>query len=370
MGVSAKRETSEEPKHKTPRRSEPAPFSFTPGRAAAQSQPQPQPTLRKVRPSQEDLKSPPLSVRKQMLQERDRENEEAQAYNRVIGDKLAGISGTSGEVDAGDSEEEEQEEVEVRAREETPKVVVTAHSMSAAPPADRDSLALVPRPSPGTLDLKKASTLLPLSAILLPLLLWLSNWKSASSSIGYCDTSSSTNAIAQAREARRAEAAACNALRAEQTIAGVPADQLVTCDYSALPLVPFLPQPAACAPCPAHAECDHGRIVSCQPEYLLADSPLAFLEPVLGGLPGMGPHAFPPSCRPDTAKKRYIGEMAREVERFLAKARGGVECARRHKGKEGERGEGVVFGLKEEDLRGVFEPRRDVSFLLATPMLQ
>jgi hypothetical protein len=62
--------------------------------------------------------------------------------------------------------------------------------------------------------------------------------------------------------------------------------------------------------------------------------------------------------------------MAREVERFLAKARGGVECARRHKGKEGERGEGVVFGLKEEDLRGVFEPRRDVSFLLATPMLQ
>lgn len=380
MGVTTKRDP-DEPLHKTPRRSEPAPFSFTPGRdhpQPRQSLAQAPPSLRKLGPSQEDLKSPPMSVRKQMLRERDRENEEAEAYNRVIGDKLAGREGTSSGAYGGSEEEEEEEEEQVEYvqreanedaevdvpefKEDTPDVVVTAHSMPPASPSD-SSFALIRRPSVNSLDVRKASTYVPLSAILLPLLLWLSNWKASSSSIGYCDTALPSNAIAVAREIRRSDAAACYDLRAEQKIAGVPADQLVSCDYAALPLIPFLPQPTACAPCPPHAECENGRIVACEPEYLLADSPLAFLEPVLGGLPGVGPMAFPAKCRPDTEKKRYIGEMARELEGFLARARGGVECARQDKGrgKEGE-GEGRVYGLKEEDLRGVFEPRRDVSF--------
>ena len=356
MGVREQVESST-PAAKTPRRSEPAPFSFTPGQ-----------TLRKMGPSQENLKSPPISVRKQFMQEREREIGAAEEHNRIVGNRLARlpdtpISGPSSSLSAG-RDDEANAVAEDESKEPSPDVVV-AHSFpdKLIVPYTRTestSLSLAPRPNQG---LTKASTVIPLSAILLPLLLWLSNWKSASSSIGYCDTNTPTNAIAIARESRRADARACTALRAEQVLAHVPADQLVACDYAALPLVPFMPHPTACAPCPAHAECTHGRIVSCEPEYLLTPSVLGFLEPVLGGLPGVGPQAFPPTCRPDTEKKRYVGEMAKALEGFLAQARGRVECARLDKGLGAKRGEGEVYGLKEGDLKGVFEQRRGVGLV-------
>ncbi len=206
------------------------------------------------------------------------------------------------------------------------------------------------------------SASIPLSIMLLLLLPLLANYKSQSSSIGYCDPSSSTNDIITSRQIAQESATACISRRTDQRLDPTISNaEIISCDTSALPLVPFIPRPEACAPCPPHAICSEGAIVGCEPEYLLSTNPFNFISPLVDGLPGVGPRAFPPNCKPDTYKKRMIGGLAKEIERDLAIGRGSVECAGIGKD-DGRKGQGERFGMQEETLKQRYIERRDVSF--------
>lgn len=301
-----------------PRRSEPQAISFTPG-------------LRKVGPSQENLRSPPKEVREQMLQER--ELQEAQAHNEVVSTKLNEIS----------------------RRDSPPQITITEHVHDRLPETTlvrrtQEKLHAVPSPSRA----------IPLSALLLALLSWVAQWKQASSAIGLCDTGGATNDIVLNRESKIDNAQACISRNAALQIdSPTPQTDLVRCDTSSLPLLPFLPRPMACAPCPPHALCSGGNLISCEPEYILSYHPLSVLSTAVDGLPGLEPRVFPPQCKPDTAKKRMIGGLAQEVERYLARGRGKVVCAGIGK-EDGRKGDGERFGLEEGTLRETFDARRDV----------
>jgi hypothetical protein len=111
--------------------------------------------------------------------------------------------------------------------------------------------------------------------------------------------------------------------------------------------------------------CEDGALIACQPEYIMSYHPLAFLGPVVDGLPGVGPKAFPPTCRPDTARKRMIGGLAMEMEKELAKGRGHIVCAGMGLG-DAKKGDGARYGVTEQTLKERFAARRDVSFLMGS----
>lgn len=188
------------------------------------------------------------------------------------------------------------------------------------------------------------------------LLSWGGHWKSISASNGFCDTGSTTNGIIQAREQPIAEAQHCVAMSTQHR-SDHPDALALNCDISALPLVPFLPRPTSCTPCPHNAKCENGEVVACAPEYILTPSLLAPLSPLVDGLPGLPSRVFPPACRPDTARMRQIGQMAREIERHLARERGEAVCAGTDK--ECTRGAGLCFGVSEAGLHEYFASRRN-----------
>ena len=207
---------------------------------------------------------------------------------------------------------------------------------------------------------------IPLGALLLLLLSLVANFKSQSTAIGYCDSGDSTNNIILSKQSAMNEAKACIARRTALDIENPGAGKEVQCDVSELPLVPFIPLPTACAPCPPHAVCEQGEIVSCQPEYILSTHPLSFFAPALDGLPGLGPRAFPPSCKPDTVKKRMIGGLAQSIENDLAQTRGLITCS--GKTREGKKSDGELYGVEEHAMKEHYAIRRDVSFSLPSPL--
>lgn len=203
---------------------------------------------------------------------------------------------------------------------------------------------------------------LPSLATLFSLLFYILQFASKSSVIGYCDTNDSSNAILAARSQALVSARECVARHANGD-AG-PYGSVDGCDASALPLVPFLPGPTACTPCPAHAVCSDGELIACDKEYILSPSLLGSILPeggsFLNGLPGLGSIAFPPSCVPDTERLRMVGDLAKAVEGTLAKERGEIIC---EAGK--RRDENIeVYGISEADLRDQFLDRRDVRMMI------
>lgn len=192
-------------------------------------------------------------------------------------------------------------------------------------------------------------------ALLLSMLLFLLQWTTESSSIGYCDSASSTNRILQARQQAIDSARAC----VQRTITnGDEYGGIEGCDASALPMVPFLPRPTECTPCPAHAVCEQGQVMTCDREYLLQPSALEPFAEVLNGLPGLGSVAFPARCVPDTQKRRNVGYLARALEAELAKEKGEFVCEAGRAGEDNI----LLYGEPEEVLRERFLNRRDVSF--------
>jgi len=206
---------------------------------------------------------------------------------------------------------------------------------------------------------RRPSTI-PLGALFLLLLGFIANYKNQSASIGYCDSGASVNDIILHRQSALDNANACIARRTAMDLDNPGSGQEVHCDVSGLPLVPFAPRPTACAPCPQHAVCEDGNIVACDPEYILTPHPLSIISPALDGLPGVGPKAFLPSCRPDTAKKRMIGGLAKSMENDLAQGRGMVVCAGLGR-EDGRKGQGERYGMEESTLRERYAERRDVS---------
>lgn len=188
------------------------------------------------------------------------------------------------------------------------------------------------------------------------LLSWGGHWKTVSSSNGFCDTGSFTNNVIQAREQPIAEAQHCVALSTQHR-SDHPDALALNCDISALPLVPFLPRPTKCTPCPHNAKCEGGEVVACAPEYILTPSLLAPISPLLDGLPGLPSRVFTPECRPDTARMRQVGQMAREIERHLARGRGLAVCAGTDK--ECTKGAGLCYGTSEQSLHDYFASRRN-----------
>ncbi|WWD21940.1 hypothetical protein CI109_106428 [Kwoniella shandongensis] len=306
-----------------PRFSEPAPSVSTPTSI-----------LRRVGPSKENLRTPPSDVKAALKSNRE-QLDAAVEYNHAIQDKLTQISSR-------DVPEDNQ--------------ITISSSVETTP-----NTSLVKRVNDQIATVPAARATIPLSALFLLLLSLIANFKTQSSAIGYCDSGSNTNDVVLTRQSAIDNAQACVARKAHLELDNSEAAKDVHCDVSALPLLPFVPRPESCTICPPHAECADGQIVACAPEYILAPHPLSILSPLTDGLPGLGPRAFPPSCRPDTMKKRMIGGLAKEMERELAKGRGQVVCVGLGKD-DGRKGEGERFGVEESTLRDRFAARRDPKF--------
>lgn len=298
--------------------------------------------LRRMGLSRENLKTPPKDIKEKLMAEA--ELERASEYNNEVSSKLQRISSYA-----------------------EPIVHVESHVTRAAPASDdTSSTSLVKRAqaqAPATASTARSA--LPLSVLVMLLLSFLTNWKHQSAAIGFCDTASTTNDVVLARESAISEANRCIDQRARLNAANPHSGDHVTCDASVLPLVPFLPRPTACATCPPHAVCEDGQLIACEPEYLLTPHPFAALAPLADGLPSVGPRAFPPSCRPDTARKRLIGNLAKQMEGELARGRGYIVCSGldkpTDKGKKLS-GDGERYGVEERVLRQRFEARKDPKF--------
>ena len=304
-----------------PRRSEPGP--------GAGSMPAPSPGgLRRMTPSRESMKTPPKEILDAAKRDKAELNEE---YNRLIEEQI----------DRGPTEQEPAPEVSVTSH-VTPKESIADHLVHEA----RD--AITPW---------RTLALLLLSAILLPSL-W--SYRNESAYIGYCDTSSSTNDIILTRQSALDEVYACIDRRTAMNLDNPGSGDAIECDASALPLIPFRPRPTTCTPCPQHAVCEDGKLVACEPEYLFSPSLLAPLSTALNGLPKVGPVAFPPSCKPDTQRKKLIGSLAAEIEADLAKGRGAIVCA--GMGGKVSSGDGETFGMEERTLHDRYLSRKSVSF--------
>jgi len=256
--------------------------------------------LRRVGPSTEDLRSPPNEIRDQYRNE----VQAAEEKNRVVEEKI--------------------QDVQVR---------------------PKKSKAIM-RPKPKTV--KPAASITTLAFSLLIVLLC-SYYKSLSAANGFCDPGSNTNDVIQGREIPIKNAQACVTRQAEWKLDHRDADVPFECDRAALPLVP-LPRPTHCVPCPPHATCMNGEVINCAPEYILTPHILAPLSPVLDGWPFLPPRVFPPHCRPDTARMRQVGQLARQIESELARTKGNVICA-------GEK----TYSRTEPTLRESFADRRLVS---------
>jgi hypothetical protein len=222
---------------------------------------------------------------------------------------------------------------------------------------ETDSQALVRRAQEVTKSPKFA---IPTSLLLLLLLSLVFNHKLNSTPLGYCDPSESTNDLIFNQQLRLDNARVCVARKADLHLDNPEAAKHITCDIKAIPIIPFVPRPKSCTPCPAHAVCEDGALIACQPEYIMSHHPLAFLGPVVDGLPGVGPVAFPPTCRPDTARKRMVGGLAMEMEKELAKGRGNIICAGLGRDN-AKKSDGAKYGVTELTLKERFAARRDVS---------
>lgn len=296
-----------------PRRA-PRPSEWTASSAPTQS------ILRRTGPSSENLRSPASEEHNQYRQEVESANERNREVEKKIQD-----------------------------------VAVTKKDESQLAPARRERRAIIrPKAKPAN----TASTTLSIGISLLVFLLS-SYYKSMSAANGYCDAGSTTNDVIQGREIPIANAQACLNRRAEWQLDHPGERPPYDCDLTSLPAVPFFPRPTKCTPCPQYANCANGEVVSCAPEYILTPSLLEPLNPLFDGWPGVPSRIFTPTCRPDTARMRQVGQLARQVEVELAKGRGHVECA----GVSGNDNLGVAerYGTLEKNIRESFAERRVVS---------
>lgn len=305
-----------------PRSSEPVPAYVT----------TPPGILRRVGPSRDNIRTPLSDVKRAMHSGSDLDA--AVAYNQEVQEKLNRISAS-------------------HTRDGRDETEVTIHSSISSFHGPKSLAKRVNDQINQTVPAPRAT--LPLSVLFLLLLTFISNFQKQSSSIGFCDTGLNTNEIALHRQASRSEAEACLLDKAKLDMVDKDAATKIVCDTTNLPLIPFLPVPTGCTACPAHAQCSHGEIVSCAPEYKLVTHPMSFLSPLANGFPGIGPRPFPPACRPDTAKKRLIGALAKAVEKSLAQHRGDIICQSLSL----DQGEVERYGVDEEELRERFSGQKN-----------
>ena len=182
-------------------------------------------------------------------------------------------------------------------------------------------------------------------------------YKNESVAIGYCDTGTFTNARIQARLELQKEIKECQQRALQNSTDGkANHDQDPRCS-DIIPLM-ALPLPTSCTPCPDHARCSSKNIV-CETAYVLKRHALASIPLLSGacnGLPGLGPIAFPPSCVPDSRRRKNVSTISKNIEIVLARIRGDRVCAGMQRPKEGQ-SSAAAFGLSLEELRNVMMDR-------------
>lgn len=249
-------------------------------------------------------------------------------------------------------------DIDVKVEQETPSRKKTQTSSSliraaSTPVHDQQESRLIQRESSALATKSETKIKFSMMMALLAFLTWAYQFQQQSVPLGYCDPASASNSIIRAKEVRLVKATECMIEReARRRDHAVPDDQLSACPYEAeLPLVGFVPRPDKCTPCPSHALCQDGKVTGCKGEYILEPHPLLdWLNPVLSGLPGVGPVAIPPTCELDVRTKAQIGEIAKKVEERLAGRKGETICAGGRKNKGDKRSEVEKFGIDEEQL--------------------
>lgn len=166
----------------------------------------------------------------------------------------------------------------------------------------------------------RRSTLVPLFIFLFTYLLW---WREEKVATGFCDTSSSSNALVHSRFASHTTSLA--------------ADWLPPLPPKGQEILDSMHLRPSCTACPTHGICRDGSFVGCTAEYVAQRH---WAE--LGGLVPVAP-----KCVPDTEKLLAVAVQASRAAKILKRERGriiceGLEKIRRKKAKS----EVVVWGLK------------------------
>lgn len=207
------------------------------------------------------------------------------------------------------------------------------------------------------------------------------NYKTESSSIGWCNTGSNTNPIIAEREIAQAARYECaERLYLNSTLEAVGLmesgegtanrqevlDGLMGGECTPLPLLP-IPHPRACTPCPEHATCTPPYGMVCDPTYILKPHPLDTipgLRAFASGLPGFGAVAFPPRCVEDDARKRKVSGVAKGMATYLETVKGERVCdGLVPGGKPVDGGEPRKFGVKVNDLAELVLKEMKVGWL-------
>jgi hypothetical protein len=309
----------------------------------------------KTSPKKETIHSPTKGAEDEGVifksgdQDIDDELEDVTAYNRAVETRLAGLRKQDRR---SESEEPEGDSIVVHVPMKEEKQEVKTSVVRTSKKAKPETALVKPQKDGMRSDYKIGfSVLFGLGAILH----WVFQFQQSSVGLGYCDNDRDTNSIIRTKRERLIKAQNCVTDR-EQRLLEDPlevGESRPTCAFEQdLPLFSFVPTPESCAACPEHAVCENGQITTCLGEYILEPSSLNWLGPVLNGLPGFGPVAFPPSCEFDVKKRAQVAEIARAVHGKLAVRKGEVLCGSRVgrvKGGEIER-----FGLSESELYEAF----------------
>lgn len=190
-----------------------------------------------------------------------------------------------------------------------------------------------------TLPLKSLSTLssstMSFTSIILALFCYLLWYREETIAAGFCDTSLSTNAQI-----------------IERSGSLVLPSFLPSAPPAILSILDSLQLRPSCTPCPQHATCSSGSIISCEREYVL--------QPHFLSLGGLLPIA--PRCQPDTEKLMAVAESASRASRRLRGRRGEVVCEGLLKTRIRDgRGEAWTYGIGEERLREGLRRELEVS---------
>ncbi len=206
--------------------------------------------------------------------------------------------------------------------------------------------------------------------------LW--QYQMESSSIGYCDTGSNTNGILLARhvhasQLREQRLQKCEMENSRLQEASSPDGELLVCDGR--DWLDIVPHPDACTACPVLGMCEDGKLLNCAEGYLEERPLMAFLNPVLNGLPFVGPVAFPSRCILDSAVAELANAIAIDLETELATGKGQIVCNSANlkdwwkvwRKASGDRNlpEAEVYGEKENDVRARYIEKRNVSLRMA-----
>lgn len=260
-----------------------------------------------------------------------------------------------------ESEEEVDELEEGSVEDEDEVFIAPEYEGSPAPRADEDhntivsrklgelapdSRALVRKSTPSSGILAKSTRAMSYLFVLLAMLAT-GMYKIGSTSIGYCDAGSSSNAVLRELRENRLAAKECTARLLASEESRVVDD--VLCPLEAF--IP-IPPPDSCTPCPNRAMCQPHDVI-CKGAFILQEHPLAGvpgLSWLANGMPGLGSVAFPPTCVEDRRRLMMVGALGKSLEVWLSKVKGDKLCKGLAKRKDGA-GDAQAWGVTKQQLK-------------------